>query len=109
MTAIEKSYYCGASTTQIIYETIGGFFDRVAEKHPDSQALILRHQGVEWTYAELQHRVDKLAVWLTCSGYCSRGPGRYLGPQQCRVGVDPACHCQDRCDYGVYKPRIPTL
>ena len=24
MTALEKSYYCGASTTQIIYETIGG-------------------------------------------------------------------------------------
>ena len=51
MTSLERSYYCGASTTQIIYETIGGFFDRVAEKYPDNKALILRHQGVEWTYA----------------------------------------------------------
>jgi fatty-acyl-CoA synthase len=64
MTSLERSYYCGASTTQIIYETIGGFFDRVAEKYPDNKALMLRHQGVEWTYAELQHRVDQLASGL---------------------------------------------
>ncbi|UZP75320.1 AMP-binding protein [Candidatus Paraluminiphilus aquimaris] len=76
MTAIEKSYYCGASTTQIIYETIGGFFDRVAEKHPDSQALILRHQGVEWTYAELQRRVDQLAAGLLALGIV---PGDRVG------------------------------
>jgi fatty-acyl-CoA synthase len=76
MTAIEKSYYCGASTTQIIYETIGGFFDRVAEKYPDSQALILRHQGVEWTYAELQRRVDQLAAGLLTLGIA---PGDRVG------------------------------
>ena len=76
MTAIEKSYYCGASTTQIIYETIGGFFDRVAEKYPDSQALILRHQGVEWTYAELQRRVDQLAAGLLTLGIV---PGDRVG------------------------------
>ena len=76
MTAIEKSYYCGASTTQIIYETIGGFFDRVAEKYPDSQALIFRHQGVEWTYAELQRRVDQLAAGLLALGIV---PGDRVG------------------------------
>ena len=76
MTAIEKSYYCGASTTQIIYETIGGFFDGVAETYPDSQALILRHQGVEWTYAELQRRVDQLASGLLALGIV---PGDRVG------------------------------
>ena len=76
MTALEKSYYCGASTTQIIYETIGGFFDRVAEKYPDNKALILRHQGVEWTYAELQHRVDQLASGLLALGIA---PGDRVG------------------------------
>ena len=76
MTAIEKSYYCGASTTQIIYETIGGFFDGVAETYPDSQALILRHQGVEWTYAELQRRVDQLAAGLLALGIV---PGDRVG------------------------------
>ena len=83
MTAIEKSYYCGASTTQIIYETIGGFFDRVAEKYPDSQALILRHQGVEWTYAELQRRVDQLAAGLLALGIVPGDRVGIWGPQQC--------------------------
>jgi fatty-acyl-CoA synthase len=76
MTSLERSYYCGASTTQIIYETIGGFFDRVAEKYPNNEALILRHQGVEWTYAELQHRVDQLASGLLALGIA---PGDRVG------------------------------
>jgi len=64
MTALTKSYYCGASTTQIIYETIGGYFDRVANEHPDNPALRLRHQNVDWTYSELQQLVDQLAAGL---------------------------------------------
>lgn len=68
MTALEKSYYCGASTTQIIYETIGGFFDRVANEHPNNPALVLRHQNVDWTYSELQQRVDQLAAGLISLG-----------------------------------------
>ena len=76
MTALENSYYCGASTAQIIYETISGFFDRVAEKYPDNKALILRHQGVERTYAELQRRVDQLAAGLLTLGIV---PGDRVG------------------------------
>ena len=68
MTALEKSYYCGASTTQIIYETIGGFFDRVANEHPHNPALVLRHQNVDWTYSELKQRVDQLAAGLISLG-----------------------------------------
>ena len=68
MTTLEKSYYCGASTTQIIYETIGGFFDRVANEHPNNPALVLRHQNVDWTYSELQQRVDQLAAGLISLG-----------------------------------------
>ena len=68
MTTLEKSYYCGASTTQIIYETIGGYFDRVANEHPDNPALRLRHQNVDWTYSKLQQRVDQLAAGLISLG-----------------------------------------
>ena len=68
MTTLEKSYYCGASTTQIIYETIGGYFDRVANEHPDNPALRLRHQNVDWAYSELQQRVDQLAAGLISLG-----------------------------------------
>ena len=68
MTALTKSYYCGASTMQIIYETIGGYFDRVANEHPNNPALVLRHQNVDWTYSELQQRVDQLAAGLISLG-----------------------------------------
>ena len=68
MTALVKSYYCGASTAQIIYETIGAYFDRVANEHPNNPALVLRHQNVVWTYSELQQRVDQLAAGLISLG-----------------------------------------
>ena len=68
MTALTQSYYCGASTTQIIYETIGGYFDRVANEHPNNPALVLRHQNIDWTYSELQQRVDQLAAGLISLG-----------------------------------------
>jgi fatty-acyl-CoA synthase len=47
MKTLDQSYYCGASTTQIIYETIGVYFDRICDQYPDKDALIVRHQGVK--------------------------------------------------------------
>jgi len=76
MTGLEKSYYCGASTTQIIYETIGGFFDRVVNEYPNNPALVLRHQNVDWTYSELKQRVDQLAAGLISLGI---NPGDRVG------------------------------
>ena len=62
MKTLDQSYYCGASTTQIIYETIGVYFDRICDQYPDKGGLIVRHQDVRWTYRELQEKVDALAV-----------------------------------------------
>ena len=58
MAPLTRSYFCGASSTQIIYQTIGRYFDEIVQVHPDNPALIVRHQGVSWTYRELQARVD---------------------------------------------------
>ena len=68
MKTLDQSYYCGASTTQIIYETIGVYFDRICGQYPDKDALIVRHQDVRWTYRELQQKVDELAVGLLALG-----------------------------------------
>jgi len=73
---LSKSYYCGASTTQIIYETIGVYFDRICEQHPDQDALIVRHQDVRWTYRELQKKVNELATGLLALGIA---PGDRVG------------------------------
>ena len=64
MSPLTRSYFCGASSTQIIYQTIGRYFDGIVQVHPDNTALIVRHQGVSWTYRELQARVDQLATGL---------------------------------------------
>lgn len=76
MTALTQSYFCGASTTQILYETIGSYFDRVVHRHPENLALVLRHQGIEWTYAELHERVEALAMGLLALGIT---PGERVG------------------------------
>jgi len=76
MQNLTHSYYCGASTTQIIYETIGVYFDRICEQHPDQDALIVRHQDVRWTYCELQKKVNELATGLLALGIA---PGDRVG------------------------------
>jgi len=76
MKTLDQSYYCGASTTQIIYETIGVYFDRICDQHPNKDALIVRHQGVRWTYRQLQKQVDQLAGGLLALGVA---PGDRVG------------------------------
>ena len=68
MNPLTRSYYSGASDAQIIYETIGSYFDKIANLHSTNSALVVRHQGVNWTYGELQARVDQLAMGLVNLG-----------------------------------------
>jgi fatty-acyl-CoA synthase len=58
------SYVSGASATPLIGETIGRYFDAVCAANPDRLALVVRHQDVRWTYADLKAQVDALAVGL---------------------------------------------
>ncbi|TWT06003.1 AMP-binding protein [Reyranella sp. CPCC 100927] len=75
MTAL-PSYDHGTSTTKLIGETIGVFFDKAATRWRDRDALIVRHQNVRWTYGELARRVDDLAAGLLALGL---EPGDRIG------------------------------
>ena len=68
MQKLTHSYYCGTSSTQIIYETIGAYFDGICEAFPENDALVVRHQGIRWSYREFQARVDALAAGLIALG-----------------------------------------
>jgi len=68
MTGLSKSYSCGASSEPIIYETIGNYLDLVASRHPDTEALVVCHQNVRWTYAEFNKKIDELAAGLLSIG-----------------------------------------
>jgi len=62
------SYVHGASETPFIGDTIGVYFDRVAERFAGRDALIVRHQQIRWTYGELKARVDAFAAGLLALG-----------------------------------------
>ena len=68
MTELSQSYYCGASDSQIIYQTIGNYFDEICDRFPDNEALVVRHQGVRWTYREFQREVNRLAAGFLALG-----------------------------------------
>ena len=68
MKPLSKSYYCGTSDVQIIYETIGVYFDRICAQFPTTDALVVCHQGVRWTYQQLGKEVDNLAAGLLALG-----------------------------------------
>jgi fatty-acyl-CoA synthase len=72
----ELSYVHGSSGPPLIGKTIGAFFDEVATRHADELALVVRHQGVRWTYRELKAQVDAMAAGLIALGLA---PGDRVG------------------------------
>src|SRR3954454_23612073 len=72
------SYSQGLGTTPLLGETIGENFDRAVREHPDRDALVVRHQDLRFSYAELGEAVapaprslaglglakgDRVAIW----------------------------------------------
>ena len=76
MPQLTESYVHGASATPLIDETIGVHFDKAAERWPGRDALVVRHQDIRWTYAELRRQVDRLAAGLLALGL---EPGDRIG------------------------------
>jgi fatty-acyl-CoA synthase len=58
------SYDHGAHDVPLIGETIGAFLAGIAARHGGNEALVVPHQGVRWTYSELDARVTRLAAGL---------------------------------------------
>jgi fatty-acyl-CoA synthase len=65
---LQTSYFRGASAPDLLEKTIGQQFDEIAGRFPDHTALVCRHQGVRWTYAEYRQRIDRLACGLLALG-----------------------------------------
>ena len=73
---LQASYVHGASDKLLIGNTIGRHLDQIAETYPDRPAVVVRHQNVRLTYAELKKRTDALAEGFLAVGL---RPGERIG------------------------------
>ncbi len=76
MTEAALSYVHGATSVPLIGETIGANFDRAVARWGDRSALVVRQQGVRWSYRELGEKVDAFAAGLVALGL---QPGERVG------------------------------
>ncbi len=68
MTSPALSYVNGLSDIPLIGETIGANFDRTVAQWGDRPGLIVRQQGIRWSYGELGAKVDAFAAGLLALG-----------------------------------------
>jgi fatty-acyl-CoA synthase len=74
--SLNVSFVQGNVDVPLRYDTIGRVFDETAHRFAARDALIVPHQGVHWTYAQLKQRVDALARGLLELGL---NPGDRIG------------------------------
>ena len=55
---------CGTSDQPLIYRTIGDAIDDAVEQWGDKEAIVVRHQGIRWTYRQLGAAIDAFAAGL---------------------------------------------
>ena len=65
---LTQSYVSGTSSQPLLGETIGRLFDRTVARFGDRDALIVRHQNIRLTYAQMKVRVDAVAAGLVALG-----------------------------------------
>jgi fatty-acyl-CoA synthase len=70
------SYVHGANLKPLLGQTIGACFNDCAARFPGNDALIVPHQNIRWTYAELKEKVDACAAGLIALGL---EPGERVG------------------------------
>ena len=64
---ITKAHYKG-NDAELIETTIGQRLNQVAAAQPEYSALVMPHQSIRWSYAELLTEVEKLATGLLALG-----------------------------------------
>jgi fatty-acyl-CoA synthase len=62
------SYVSGVGDTPLLGVTIGDMFDQIVAQYPDHEALIVRQQGLRYSYRQLQREVDRCARGLMALG-----------------------------------------
>ena len=64
MQPLTQSYVHGTSAAPLFGDTIGHHMDAVVSRWGNREALVVRHQDVRWSYAELNERAEAFAAGL---------------------------------------------
>ncbi|WP_193075910.1 AMP-binding protein [Pseudomonas sp. FME51] len=70
------SYTSGPQSKPLLPMTIGAAFDRTVERFPQREALVVQHQNLRYTWAELADAVNRCARGLLALGI---EPGQRVG------------------------------
>uniref|UniRef100_A0A480N5L4 Medium-chain acyl-CoA ligase ACSF2, mitochondrial n=1 Tax=Sus scrofa TaxID=9823 RepID=A0A480N5L4_PIG len=62
------SYIQGNTKLRLINKTVGWCLDATAQKIPDKEALVVFHENIRLTFAQLKEQVDKAAAGLLSIG-----------------------------------------
>ncbi|MFC3226226.1 AMP-binding protein [Marinibaculum pumilum] len=68
MSALTQSHVRGRTDVPLLDMTIGQNFEEVAARHGNRDALVVRHQDIRWSYAEMNAKADQLAAALVAQG-----------------------------------------
>ncbi|MBF8723148.1 AMP-binding protein [Pseudomonas guariconensis] len=64
----QPSYTCGRQDRPLLTLTIGQAFDATVARYPDGEALVVRHQGLRYSWRQLAEAVDGHARALMALG-----------------------------------------
>ncbi|XP_045155237.1 medium-chain acyl-CoA ligase ACSF2, mitochondrial [Echinops telfairi] len=117
------SYVQGHTRTHLISKTVGWCLNATAQRVPDREALVVAHENIRLTFAQLKEEVDKAASGLLSLGLCKGdrlgmwGPNSYtwvlmqLATAQAGivlVSVNPAYQAQE-LEYALKKVGCKAL
>jgi fatty-acyl-CoA synthase len=62
------SYVCGLTQQPLLYRTLGNLFADTVTRWGDREAIVVRHQGIRWSYRQLGGEVERVAAGLLALG-----------------------------------------
>ncbi len=75
-TTSKTSYVSGTSDRPLLFRTVDGVLKAAAAEHPTRPALVVTHQSMRFTYAELDREVQRVARGMIA---CGLEPGERIG------------------------------
>jgi fatty-acyl-CoA synthase len=67
-TTSKTSYVSGTSDRPLLFRTVDGVLKAAAAEHPTRPALVVTHQSMRFTYAELDREVERVARGMIACG-----------------------------------------